>query len=117
MRLLLDENISRHIGERLRRDGHTTVLCRDVAAGKPDTEVLAYAQASSLIVVTEDTDFGDLVMRQRLPSAGVILLRLSGMERARQPDYVAQVISREVQAIPGSFTVISPTSVRIRALP
>jgi predicted nuclease of predicted toxin-antitoxin system len=117
MRLLLDENVSRHIGERLRRDGHTILRCQDVAAGKPDTEVLAFAQTNNLIVVTEDTAFGDLVMRQRLPSAGVILLRLSGLERARQPDYVAQVISREVQAIPGCFTVISPTGVRTRALP
>lgn len=42
-------------------------------------------------MVTEDNDFGELVMRQHLPSAGVILLRLSGMARAQQPAYVAQM--------------------------
>jgi len=117
MRLLLDENISRYICERLIFDGHDVVRGQDVAAGKPDTEVLAFATANNLIVLTEDTDFGELVVRQRLPTAGVVLLRLSGMDRTAQPDYVAQILSTQAQAISGNFTVITPTSVRIRALP
>ena len=38
MRLLLDENISRYVCERLIFDGHDVVRGQDVAAGKPDTE-------------------------------------------------------------------------------
>jgi hypothetical protein len=30
------------------------------------------------IILTEGADFGELVIRERLPSAGVALLRLSG---------------------------------------
>ena len=52
MRLLLDENISRYICERLIFDSHDVIRCQDVAAGKPDTEVLAFATANNLIVLT-----------------------------------------------------------------
>jgi predicted nuclease of predicted toxin-antitoxin system len=99
MRLLLDENISRYICERLIVDGHDVVRCQDVDAGKADTEVLAFATVNNLTVLTEDTDFGELAMRQHLQSGGVILLRLSGMARAAQPDYVAHTVSAHVQAI------------------
>lgn len=117
MKLFIDENVSRRIAERLAQDGHALVHGQDAAHGKPDTEVLALAHALGATVVTEDTDFGDLVMRQRLPSAGVILLRLSGMTRAAQPDFIAQAIAANAAALPNSFTVMTPTSVRLRPLP
>jgi predicted nuclease of predicted toxin-antitoxin system len=90
--LFIDENVSRRIAGRLARDGHTVVHDQDVALGKPDTDVLALAYSLGAIVVPEDTDFGDLVMRLHLPSAGVILLRLSRMTRAAQPDFIARAI-------------------------
>lgn len=117
MKLFIDENVSRRIAERLARGGHTVVHGQDVALGKPDTDVLALAHALGAIVVTEDTDFGDLVMRQGLPSAGVILLRLSGMTRAAQPDFIAQAIAASAPILPSSFTVMTPSSVRSRPLP
>ncbi len=117
MNLLMDENVSRRIAERLQQDGHIIVFGQHVAGGEPDHEVLALASNMGAIVVTEDNDFGDLVIRQHLTSAGVILLRLSGMERTAQPDYVAQIVDAHATEIPGSFTVISPAGARIPVLP
>lgn len=114
MNLLVDENVSRRIAERLQQDGHTIILGQQVAQGQPDHEVLALAQRLAAIVLTEDSDFGDLVMRQHLPAVGVILLRLSGMERSAQPDYIAQIITSNATFILGSFAVISPSGIRIR---
>jgi predicted nuclease of predicted toxin-antitoxin system len=82
MKLLMDENVSWRIAERLQLDGHTVVLGQNVAAGKPDHEVLALASNIGAVVVTEDNDFGSLVIHQQFASAGVILLRLSDMDRA-----------------------------------
>lgn len=116
MIFFIDENVSRRIAERLARDGHTVVHGQDVALGKPDTDVLALAQSLGAIVVTEDTDFGELVMRLHLPSVGVILLRLSGMARAAQPDFISHVIAANAPTLPNSFTVMTPSSVRSRPL-
>lgn len=117
MKLLMDENVSWRIAERLQQDGHTVIFGQHVAAGKPDHEVLALASNIGTVVVTEDNDFGDLVIRQHLASAGVILLRLSGVDRTAQPDYIARIVAAHSVEIPGSFTVISPAGARIRPLP
>jgi predicted nuclease of predicted toxin-antitoxin system len=103
--------------DRLRQDGHDLTLAQDVAFGRPDRELLALALQLGAIILTEDTDFGELVMRERLPSAGVVLLRLSGVARALQPDYIAQTLATHATAVDGSFTVVTPTNVRIRSLP
>jgi predicted nuclease of predicted toxin-antitoxin system len=116
MKFFIDENVSRRIAERLERDGHLIIYCQDVAHGAQDVDVLALALAQSAIVITEDSDFGDLVMHQHLPSAGVLLLRLSGMARSHQPDYVAQTIAAHAATIPNSFTVATRSSVRTRSL-
>jgi predicted nuclease of predicted toxin-antitoxin system len=117
MKFFVDENVSRRIAERLERDGHLIVYGQDVAHGAQDVDVLALALAQGAIVLTEDTDFGDLVMRQHRPSAGVLLLRLSGMARSQQPDYVAQTIAAHAATIAGSFTVVTRSPVRTRSLP
>jgi predicted nuclease of predicted toxin-antitoxin system len=117
MKLLIDENVSHRIVERLRLDGHAIILAEDVAKSRQDADLLALAQSLGAVVLTEDTDFGELVMHQRLPSAGVILLRLSGIARAAQPEHIAQALAAHAAAIPGSFTVIGPSGVRIRPLP
>lgn len=117
MKLLIDENISRHITSRLLSDGHTLIMAHDVARGRPDSEVLSIAFALGAIVLTEDSDFGDLVFRQGLASAGVILLRLSGMARTHQPDYVATVLAAHASSLSGAFSVITRSAVRIRPLP
>jgi len=108
--LLVDENISHRIVERLQRDGHTLVLVRDVAFGYQDRDILELARQRSWVILTEDTDFGELVMQHHL-------LRLSGIARTAQPDFTAQAIATHSAALPGAFSVISPTGVRIRPLP
>jgi predicted nuclease of predicted toxin-antitoxin system len=114
---LVDENISHRIVERLQRDGHSLVLVRDVAFGRQDRDILELARQRIWVILTEDTDFGDLVMQQHLPSAGVILLRLSGIARAAQPDFTAQAIATHAAALLGAFSAISPTGVRMRPFP
>lgn len=68
-------------------------------------------------MLTEDSDFGELVIRYRRPAVGIIRLRLGGMPRAIQPDYIAQTLAAYAAAIPGTITVITRTAVRKRPLP
>jgi predicted nuclease of predicted toxin-antitoxin system len=86
MKLFIDQNVSRLVVDRLLLDSHDLILARDVAFGRPDRELLALALRLGAVILTEDTDFGELVIRERLPSAGVVLLRLSGLARSFQSD-------------------------------
>ena len=75
MELLTDENIRGTTLERIYADGHDVLEMKLVAPGEPDEVVLARALAANRFLITADKDFGELVFRQRLSSAGVVLLR------------------------------------------
>ena len=116
MKLLIDENVAYPVIERLRLDGHTLTLVQHVARAQSDVEIQQLAYQMDAIVLTEDIDFGDIVIRQRLSSHGVVLLRLSDMPRTLQPDYVVSALAVHSAEIPDAFTVIQPHAVRIRPL-
>jgi predicted nuclease of predicted toxin-antitoxin system len=117
MRFLVDENVSRPVIERLRADGFGVISVSETRAGAPDKDVLAAADAEDCILVTEDRDFGELVIRQRLGVRGMILLELDRISNAAEADLVAEVISAHADKLSGNLVVIEPGRIRIRPLP
>jgi predicted nuclease of predicted toxin-antitoxin system len=111
---LADENIDHAIVSRLRDDGHDVVWVAELAPGLPDADVLAMATSQNRVVVTADKDFGELLFRRQMVGA-VVLVRLLGMEPNRKASIVADAVRLHGQEMENAFTVISPTSVRIRA--
>jgi len=60
-RILLDEDIPRSCAEALRARGAHVVALRELAPrGISDEDVLAYAAAADLMLLTGQTGFGDL---------------------------------------------------------
>ena len=62
-RFLADENISFVIIDKLRAAGFEVRAIIEAHAGASDTEVLDIAGNEGRILVTEDRDFGELVIR------------------------------------------------------
>jgi predicted nuclease of predicted toxin-antitoxin system len=81
-----------------------------------DTKVLAAAYRRKSLLITADKDFGDLVFRQQKSSAGVILLRLSGVLSLEKAEIVASVIEVYGKKLAQAFTVVTIEAVRIRGL-
>ena len=75
MRFLADENVSRLV-ERLRAAGFDLASVRETRPGSSDKDILDEADSDDRVLVTEDRDFGELVVRQRLKVRGIILLEL-----------------------------------------
>ena len=69
------------------------------------------------VVSTEDRDFGELVIRQRLGVRGVVLLELDRLSNLAEADLVATVVSANAEKLPGNWLVIEPARVRVRPLP
>lgn len=67
------------------------------------------------MLITGDTDFGEIIFRLRQTPSGVILLRLSGTPRAQAEVVLAVIATREDWI--ERFTVITDQRVRIRPLP
>jgi predicted nuclease of predicted toxin-antitoxin system len=117
MRFLADENVSRPVIARLRARGFEVISVAETRAGAPDKDVLDAANAEGLILITEDRDFGELVVRQRLRARGVILLELDRLSNAAEADLVAEIVSTHANKLLGNLLVIEPARIRVRPLP
>ncbi len=86
MKLLADENIEREFIEALREADFDVSSVRESYTGFADDEILQAAVDEKALILTHDTDFGELVFRFSLKSNGVILLRLSGLSLTEKID-------------------------------
>ncbi len=94
MKFLLDENIDARLKAFLTDLGHdATIIAQDYPASLVDIDVLAIAVREERILITNDTDFGELVIRERRPHTGIILFRVRPATFANQRDRLAQVLS------------------------
>lgn len=116
MRFLADENVSRLVIERLRADGLDILSVREAKPGVSDEDVLRAADSEGRIVLTEDRDFGELVVRQRLKVDGIILLELDRLSNEAEADLVAATVAAHLEKLSGNLLVIEPGRVRIRPL-
>jgi len=116
MRFLADENISCLAIARLRAAGFEVISIAETRPGTSDREVLDVADAEDCILITEDQDFGELVIRQRLGVRGLILLELDPLSNLAEADAVIDVVSRHADKLLDNLIVIEPGRVRIRPL-
>ena len=114
MRIVADEGIDKQIVDALRKEGISVVYFAEKAPGSVDPDVLALAREADVLLLTADKDFGELVFRQRLASAGVVLLRLHGVSAASKAAVVLMALNAHGPEMAGAFTVISPGLLRIR---
>ena len=97
MRFLVDRCAGRRLAEWLRDQGHDVVEARELGADPGDRALLERAAADGRILVTIDTDFGELVYVRRVPHAG--LVRLPDVPAKRRIALIAEVLERHRQAL------------------
>jgi predicted nuclease of predicted toxin-antitoxin system len=117
MRFLADENVSRLVIKRLRASGFDVISIGETRSGTADKDVLEAADVEGCILITEDHDFGELVIRQRLGVRGMILLELDRLSNAAEADLVVGVVSTHGDKLLGNLVVIEPGRIRVRPLP
>jgi predicted nuclease of predicted toxin-antitoxin system len=116
-RFLADENVSRLVVERLRAAGFDVSSVRETRPGASDKDILDAAGSDDRVLITEDRDFGELVVRQRLKVRGIILLELDRLSSEAEAELVAEVIRIHGNRPTGNLVVIEPARVRVRPLP
>lgn len=114
MNFLADENIDQQIVARLREDGHSVLYIAELNPSISDSEVLDLANKENALLITGDSDFGELIFRQMRLTAGVIYIRLGNYTSEQKADVIAQAIRQHGEEFVNSFVVISTNSIRIR---
>lgn len=109
MKFLLDESAEYRIAHALRVRGHdVTAIAHDYPRALPDIEVLAIAVAEQRILITNDRDFGELIVRQKLPHTGVIYSRLELAAPVEEKIAVLQRLLSSHQHHLNQFLVVTP---------
>jgi predicted nuclease of predicted toxin-antitoxin system len=119
VKFLLDECIHAGLVTLLAEAGHDVVHVVGLGmAGRPDIDVMATAREQGRVIITADTDFGELLATsgQDLPS--VILFRQGN----RRPEHYAVVIHSNLEAVTddlaaGAVVTFGRDRIRIRKLP
>lgn len=117
MRFLADECVAPATVDALRGAGHDVIHALEVFPAASDEFIASLAASDSRILLTEDTDYGDIVFhRGGRPPLGVILLRMGDLDAGDRVAKLMSVLSELGENVVGRFVVVGPSRVRIRPL-
>lgn len=120
MRLLLDQNLSPLLAEELVARGHDAVHVRSLGmSAASDVAIMEAASIDGRIMVSADTDFGELLARTNAGSPSLVLLRRQDHRRAVQ---VAELLVLNLATVAadleaGAIVVLDDDRIRVRRLP
>ncbi|MCA0435880.1 MAG: DUF5615 family PIN-like protein [Austwickia sp.] len=119
MRFLLDECLSQRLGPLLAQAGHDVghVVHSDLA-GHNDVDVLEAARLQDRVLVSSDTDFGELLAMGGASLPSLILFRQGN----RAPEHQAETLLGNLVQVSddlnqGAIVVFTNDNIRIRRLP
>jgi predicted nuclease of predicted toxin-antitoxin system len=114
VKVVADESVDQQIVDGLRAHGHDVLYVAELDPGIDDEAVLLRSRESNAILLTADKDFGELVFRQRLVHAGVLLIRLGGLTPATKAKLVALAFEQHAAELNMGFAVLSKGALRLR---
>jgi predicted nuclease of predicted toxin-antitoxin system len=121
VRLLIDANLSPQVTRALSKSGLDAVHSGDVGLlTAPDRSILDYAAANDLVIVSADSDFGEMLAARRgATRPSVVLLRSA--DRLTSDDQ-AVLLATNLPAVAddletGAIITIARGRMRVRSLP
>lgn len=114
-RYLVDESCARAIVDALRQTGADVTYAADNHRRAEDAALVALAASEDRIIVTEDFDFGELLVRRRLIAPGAVVLHLPSAAPSEKAARLSAVL-QSVAELAGRLTIVSAKSVRQRVL-
>lgn len=111
MKFLVDRCAGHRLAEWIRSQGHDVLESPELGADPGDRTLLERAAAEGRILVTIDTDFGELVYVEELPHAG--LVRLPDVPAEQRIALMAEVFERHQPALE-TQAIVTIRSGRIR---
>jgi predicted nuclease of predicted toxin-antitoxin system len=119
VKFLVDECLSVRVVALLVAAGHDAVHVVDCElAGEPDERVLARAVQDERVLLSADTDFGEILARTRSQIPSVVLFRRADRSAASLASVLLanlDTVAEELEK--GAFVVITDDRLRIRTLP
>ena len=120
MNFLLDANLSPLIGKHLVDHGHNSVHVRDVGLRHAsDEEILDHANQANLILISQDSDFTNLLFYRKARGPSLLLLR--GVQEVSAAAIAELVVNNlhqvEDALLSGAVVSMYDDRMRVRRLP
>ena len=114
MKFLLDESVDVRLAAFLSERGHDVkAVARDFPNALDDRQVLRLALGERRVLITDDKDFGELIVRERLGHSGVILFRLHSTSLGLRQERLQSLLERDEGDL-REFLVVTESRVRRR---
>ncbi len=112
MIIYVDENVPQKITARLKAEGYQVEY---VTRRIEDKDILEAAYKQQALLITSDKDFERLVLDERRPTAGVILLRIATwIPIEHRAQIVVNALRKYQEKLQGTFTTLTEAAVDIR---
>ena len=116
MRFLVDRCAGKRLADWLRQEGHDVLESITRGPDPGDLALLEIAFREQRIIITIDTDFGELIFRDKSPHAGIVRLPdLPAEERILIFETLLQEHPREMET--GAVITVRGNRVRISFFP
>ena len=112
MKFLADENIPLEVVFALKQEGVNVISLSELRPRLEDKDVLKLTNKEKRVLITFDTDFGELIFKQQLTSHGVILLRI----HPQTVEYIIAILNKALAMkieFEKSFCVVEANRIRI----
>jgi predicted nuclease of predicted toxin-antitoxin system len=111
MRFVADVNVPKPLINRLQTHGHETISMVEIGRKLSDRTILRAAFDQQALVLTFDKDFRYHILEEKLPSLGVVLVRLGRMRGEAETERVIQAIAEYGERLWRHLTIIYPDRV------
>jgi predicted nuclease of predicted toxin-antitoxin system len=116
LKILADENVDFRIVKQLREAGITVLTVVESSSGISDIQVMELALKNDALILTEDSDFGELVFSYQHKNTGIIFIRYVNENLQKIVKNISVVLAKYGSSLYQKFTVITPGKIRVRDL-
>jgi predicted nuclease of predicted toxin-antitoxin system len=113
---IADECFSGPLLRALRIAGYDVSRSAETLPAAPDQAVLALALTQGRVMLTEDTDFGELTVRLGLPTYGIIRVDLRLLSRSDREARIVAAVRALGDRVIGALVTVEPARTRLRVL-
>jgi predicted nuclease of predicted toxin-antitoxin system len=116
VRWLADECVDAGLIGFLRVAGHDVTYLAEMAPGMSDSEAIDLANREHRILLTEDKDFGEMVIRWRRSVPSLVLIRIDPALRTLKWSRLDRAIKKFGEEMFGRYLIIDEIRLRVRTL-
>ena len=113
MKLLIDSCLSETVAGTLAAAGHDVESVSEWGPDPGDPRILHLAASAGRVLITADRGFGQLSVRERLLSAGIVILRKTPAEEHAAAALRA-ITEHSDELLAGGIVIVTPQRMRAR---